>query len=109
MPTELMVLVALSIGCVGIDGDSATPTLARPHDPADITAACAVADRRCTQCHSLDRVLAFAPDAPNDWQLYVRRMRLTPGSAISSTDESTIVRCLQFRSFGSVATSERPR
>lgn len=102
MPIDLVAVAALALllGCGVVDG----ATLVRRDDPAQIRAACRVADERCTRCHSLDRVVALAPDGPADWGRYVRWMRLTPGSAISALDERAIVACLQYRSFGVVVT-----
>lgn len=97
MPSEglaLLVLV-LALGC----GRGDASTLVRPGDPAAIRLACAVADTRCTHCHTLDRVLELAARAP-DWPVYVRRMRLQPGSGITAPEEQAIVRCLAFRTRG---------
>ncbi|MBK9033569.1 MAG: hypothetical protein IPL61_20285 [Myxococcales bacterium] len=103
MPIELIaVALTMLLGCGVVDG----ATLVRRDDPADVRTACHLADERCTRCHSLDRVLALDPDGPADWVRYVRRMRLTPGSAISAIDERAIVACLQYRSFGVVAAGE---
>ncbi|MEZ4403838.1 MAG: hypothetical protein R3B06_27695 [Kofleriaceae bacterium] len=97
MPIERAAMAAVLVACGIPDGGA---TLVRREDPPAIRARCALADQRCTQCHPLDRVLALAPAARDDWRGYVHRMRLTPGSAIDPVEEAPIVACLQYRSFG---------
>ena len=74
--------------------------------PAEIRADCAIAERRCSRCHPLDRITNTRVTSPGGWQSYVRRMRLTPGSGIPMSEEPAIVRCLVFRSFGSPAVQQ---
>ena len=68
--------------------------------PAALRADCAIAERRCSRCHPLDRITNTRVASPSGWQTYVRRMRLTPGSGIPVSQEPAIVRCLVFGSFG---------
>lgn len=76
------------------------PLLERPAGmelPADVEAACRLTQRRCTRCHTIDRVLNVGPSDDATWRAYVHRMRLMPGSNIPPADEPTIVRCLTAR------------
>jgi len=108
------VIVAVLLGSIGSCRLSHTtaPTLLADDTPAPphIRQACAMAETKCTRCHSLDRVLVARMPTPRDWQLQVDRMRLMSASGISPTEGTTIVRCLVFRSFGgtrdSISTSE---
>lgn len=68
--------------------------------PAAVRTDCAIAERRCSRCHLLDRITSTRVASPADWQSHVRRMRLTPGSGIPLSEEPAIVRCLVFGSFG---------
>jgi hypothetical protein len=68
--------------------------------PREIVAACQLAESRCSRCHVIDRVTHAQIDSPQQWQYYVHRMRLQPGSAISDAEEPTLVRCLVYASFG---------
>ena len=68
--------------------------------PSSVVAGCELAQRRCSRCHTLDRVRSLAVEAPAQWQAYVRRMRLVPASGIAAVEERPIVECLVFRSFG---------
>jgi len=61
---------------------------------------CDLAQRKCSRCHTMNRILATNVETPEAWKLYVHRMRLMPGAAIQSRDEPKIVRCLVFHSFG---------
>jgi hypothetical protein len=62
--------------------------------------ACRLTERRCTRCHTLDRVIHAQVGDPADWEAYVSRMRRTPGSGILAQDEGPLVRCLVHHSFG---------
>lgn len=73
------------------DKRGVTPTL---------TSDCQLAERRCTQCHTIERVLLARPRTPTHWQRYVTRMRLMPGARISQPDARRITRCLVYRQFG---------
>jgi hypothetical protein len=74
--------------------------------PPDVRRDCDLASYRCSQCHSLDRILARDPSGPDDWRATVRRMRRMPGNMIASAEETPIVTCLVYRSFGLTAARE---
>jgi hypothetical protein len=79
------------------------PLVSTPHGeaaPADIVDACELANRRCSRCHTIDRVVRARITEPPQWQSYVHRMRLMPTSGIPPEEEPTIVRCLVFRTSG---------
>jgi hypothetical protein len=114
-PRVLLALVtAILLGSIGscVLPRTTTPTLLSdaPPAPPEIREACAIAETKCTRCHSLDRVLVARAESPHDWESRVDRMRLFPASGISPTEGSVIVRCLVFRSFGGardpISTSE---
>jgi hypothetical protein len=65
----------------------------------EIRAACEIAGRRCSPCHSIERV-ERARLEPAQWTDYVHRMRLMPSSGIPPQEESAIVQCLVFRTAG---------
>ena len=81
-----------------------TPTNA----PVDIRMGCALAENRCTRCHTIDRVLNARVDSPTHWQAYVHRMRLQPQSGILPDEEPPIMRCLVYRSFGAEGVASLP-
>jgi hypothetical protein len=76
--------------------------------PVDVQQGCALAEKRCTRCHTIDRVLGAHIDSPALWKEYVHRMRLQPQSGISSDEERGIARCLVYRSFGAPGLAELP-
>jgi hypothetical protein len=57
--------------------------------PAEQRAAFALAERRCTQCHSLNEPFA-AHVAPGGWRAVVRKMARQPGAAIPAADQEKI-------------------
>jgi hypothetical protein len=63
--------------------------------------------RRCSRCHSLDRVAAMHIPQQRGWELLVNRMRLQPSSGISLADKDVIVRCIVYRKLGFDITSKR--
>ena len=73
---------------------------AAPTAPVDVRLGCALAENRCTRCHTIDRVLSARVDSPTHWQAYVHRMRLQPQSGILPDEERPILGCLVYRSFG---------
>ena len=79
-----------------------------PQAPVAVRLGCALAENRCTRCHTLDRVIDARIDSPAHWQAYVRRMRLQPQSGISADEEPRIARCLVYRSFGPTGVAELP-
>jgi hypothetical protein len=68
--------------------------------PPDLHSACALTTRRCTHCHTLDRVLTAHVGSPLGWRPFVERMRRMPASGIPPAEAPTLVRCLVFWSFG---------
>ena len=66
--------------------------------PAEVRASCEIVVQRCSKCHTLDRVLIARVESREHWSLYVNRMRLMPGSGISSADADAAVNCLAYRS-----------
>ncbi len=76
------------------------PVELAPNAPMPIRDACALAGRRCSRCHSIERVERARIDQPTQWRDYVHRMRLMPTSGIPPEDEPVIVQCLVFRSKG---------
>lgn len=68
--------------------------------PPDIQSACELANRRCSRCHSIDRVLRAHISEPVEWANYVHKMRLMPGSDIPPDEEPTLTRCMSFRTGG---------
>lgn len=70
------------------------------HAPTRIREACTVTAKKCTRCHSIDRVLVAQVTSPNQWESYVGRMRRMTASGITAEDAPRIVECLVYRSFG---------
>jgi len=66
--------------------------------PAEIRPHCEIVVKRCSKCHTLDRVLVARVEGREHWNLYVKRMRRMPGSGISSGDADAAVNCLAYRS-----------
>lgn len=99
MTTEVLVLALLLIAACS-RSELLSPTSGAP---LEIRAGCELASYRCTQCHSLDPVVAVTPQSPAGWSSYVDRMRHMPGSQIAAEEETPIVRCLVYRSFGLAA------
>ena len=101
MRIDLLALL-LTLGCgVGGRGRSAEALVSGLAPlPPSIDGACRLAARRCTRCHTIDRVLLTRVESPEHWRYYVDRMRRQPGSGISPEDGQVIVRCLVYRSFG---------
>ena len=95
----LVIVVWLS-ACFLFEHDTAR-LLAPPEAPVEVRTACAVAESRCTRCHTIDRILNARIDSPASWQIYVHRMRLQPQSGILPDEEAPIWRCLVYHSFGS--------
>lgn len=97
----LVSLMAWSPGCAGAEPRDLTSAARQSGAAPALQRACQLADRRCSRCHPIDRVMIAGVREPSDWSDYVRRMRLTPGSGISAREEPVILRCLVTRSFGS--------
>ena len=89
--SPLCLSLVVLVGCA----QSAIPSIT-PDTSVDITAACRLVNRRCTRCHTIDRVLRAEVQA-EQWPGYVRRMRLMPSSGIPPEDEPLLARCLTYR------------
>ena len=92
-------LVAMMSACFLFEKDTARLQVAQTA-PVEIRLGCALAENRCTRCHTIDRILGARVVSPQHWQAYVHRMRLQPESGIMPDEEPPIVRCLVYRSFG---------
>jgi|GEM_PF-1139807 len=104
--TELAVGCLLLVGvmaCSHNDLLSSAPPEVAAAAPPDLRAACATASYRCSQCHSLDPVMQHQAQSPGEWRRYVKRMRRMPGARITDDEETPIVQCLVYRSFGLAA------
>ena len=100
MPIGLIIFV-LSFVLIGI---TAGPTLAHrgtvqtvslpaldlPPAPLDLTMAASTMEKRCSKCHTLDRVAGARKDA-RGWLATVNRMKALPDSGIPDEDARTIV------------------
>ena len=64
--------------------------------PPDVRPSFDVFAQRCSKCHALSRPLDSGIDDDGYWAMYVRRMRLQPGSGISATDEKIILEFLKY-------------
>lgn len=69
---------------VSIDPDRVQPVT------IDLNQAGSLMERRCSKCHTLDRVAGARKDA-GGWLATLDRMRALPGSGISESDARTIV------------------
>jgi hypothetical protein len=87
-------LFAWSPGCAGAEPRDLSSAARQSGAPPALQRACQLADRRCSRCHPIDRVMVAGVLQPADWSDYVRRMRLTPGSGITAREEPVIIRCL---------------
>ena len=63
--------------------------------PDNVREACAVASRKCSGCHDVERITSAHHDA-HEWQVTVDRMRMIPGGAISEPDAAVIMSCLVY-------------
>ena len=63
--------------------------------PAEQRAAFALAERRCTQCHTLNEPFA-AHVAPGGWSAVVRKMARQPGAAIPAEDQKKIAAFFEY-------------
>ena len=106
--TIVVVAVAWSISACMLFGRDTGRLEAPPEAPVDVRLGCALAESRCTHCHTVDRVLNMRVEAPLHWQAYVHRMRLQPQSGILPDEEAPILRCLVYRSFGASGVASLP-
>lgn len=95
----VLALLVCVVSC--LPGSSLGRLLPGDHPaPREIREACTVTAKKCTRCHSIDRVLVAQVTSPHQWEAYVGRMRRMSSSGISSADAPQIVQCLVYRSFG---------
>ena len=88
-------LVLLPVACGILLPQKATLLPDPASAPPAIREACALAEQKCTRCHTLGRVLSFRT---NDWGQVVARMRRQTASTITDADEPVILTCLEYRS-----------
>ena len=102
MTTRVIAIAIVVSLCACFMFESDTARLQAPPDaPVDIRLGCALAESRCTRCHTIDRILNARVISPHHWQAYVHRMRLQSQSGIQPDEESPILHCLVYRTFGS--------
>jgi len=64
--------------------------------PTELRASYALFESRCSKCHTIARPLNAPIRDATHWELYVARMRRTPGSGISVRDAQQILRFLTY-------------
>jgi len=106
--TILVLALTCSISACYLFGRETGRLDAPPEAPVEVRLGCALAESRCTHCHTIDRILNARVDAPVHWQDYVHRMRLQPQSGILPDEEPPILRCLVYRSFGAPGVASLP-
>lgn len=109
MTTRLALLALFTAACATADSNPLAEPPRGEVAPADIAPACELAARRCSRCHSLDRITRARITEPEDWQRYVHKMRLMPASGIPPVEEPTIARCLVFRVAGNAGLARMGR
>lgn len=91
-----LAILALAAACSG--RSSPRVLLLQPAGaPPEIRQACALAELRCSSCHTLERITNAVHRTAPEWEWQVRRMRLMPASGISQADADEIVKCLIWR------------
>lgn len=93
-------LAAALAGCGGSEHIPLDREQDRDQITPELRSACQLAERRCSHCHSLDRILVARVSRPEQWSRYVERMRRMPSSGIARHESPIIVRCLVYWSFG---------
>src|SRR5688572_8596706 len=94
-PAVPLVLLLLVAGCAAgslldrPNADGRTLRMEIETYPAEQRAAFALAERRCTQCHTLNEPFA-AHVSPGGWRAVVRKMARQPGAAIPAADQEKI-------------------
>ena len=100
-PVVPLALILLAAGCAAgslldrPDADGRTIRQEIETYPAEHRAGFALAERRCTQCHSLnDPFASHIP--PGGWSSLVRKMARQPGAAIPSADQEKIAKFFEY-------------
>lgn len=96
----LVVVASAMSACFLFEGRDTARLEVASTAPVEVRLGCALAETRCTRCHTVDRVLGASIKSVDHWRAYVRRMRLQPQSGILPDEELPILRCLVWRSFG---------
>ena len=88
------ILVALTAGPYLLRAtspkDTSPPAINASSEAIDLRASEALTQKKCSRCHTLDRVIGARKDAAG-WTATVHRMRNLPGSHISEDDAATIL------------------
>ncbi len=88
------ILVALTAGPYLLRATSpnntSPPVINASSQPIDLQASEALMQKKCSRCHTLDRVIGARKDAAG-WTATVHRMRNLPGSHVSEDDAATIL------------------
>jgi len=93
--------LALALSACPGSMSSENPLLHEMESPSKIVQeGCELAYRKCTRCHTIERLMATKPSDAHAWRRYVRRMRMMPSAAIQVSEEPKIVQCLVYRDFG---------
>ena len=77
-------------------GNSAQRGLAlSPANPSPtVQHACALAEVRCSSCHTIERITSAQYRTEPEWARQIDKMRLMPASGISNADAQEILPCL---------------
>ena len=105
MTTKLAALGVLVLSACFLFERDTRRLEAPPEAPVEVRLGCALADARCTRCHTVDRIINAPLQTIPHWQAYVHRMRLQPQSGILPDEELPILRCLVYRSLGANAVA----
>ena len=92
MKSHHQMLLALLVAC---GGETVHMIPVPSAAPDNVREACAVASRKCSGCHDVERITSAHHDA-HEWQVTVDRMRMIPGGAISEPDAAVIMSCLVY-------------
>ncbi|MGE0546223.1 MAG: hypothetical protein AB7R00_04150 [Kofleriaceae bacterium] len=88
-------IVAIALIVVGCSQQRISLLPDQAKTPPSLRKACALAERKCSRCHGLERI-QLAHHSRAEWRAYVDRMRVMPGSGITSGDSDVILKCLDF-------------
>ncbi len=95
-PTPSLLAVASTFAALVACRDP-SPTYPAAGAPAEIVAACALTEHKCTGCHDRERY-QMRVHTPDRWAQIVHKMRLLPASSITPNDAEIILRCLNYHS-----------